>query len=101
MSKSNSQIEKESRVRIAKLHNEVKSALKANPELSAIDNMLSEELGVDGKYRVGLSEEQYDQLHSKISDLSPDSATKTVVNELTLRKNRKICKNTVKMLGVK
>ncbi|MEM6339366.1 MAG: hypothetical protein AAF673_05545, partial [Pseudomonadota bacterium] len=83
MSKSSSQIEKESRVRIAKLHSEVKSALQANPELSAIDKMLSEELGANGKYRVGLSEEQYDQIHSKISDLSPSSATKSVVDEVS------------------
>ena len=30
-----------------------------------------------------MSEEQYDQLHSKISDLSQDSATKTVVNKIS------------------
>ena len=83
MSKSSNQSEKESRVRIAKLHQEVKGALEANPELSAIDKMLSGELGANGKYKVGLSEEQYDQLHSEISDLAPAAATKSVVNEIS------------------
>ncbi len=68
MSKSNKQLEAESRVRIADLHQEIKSTLAENPELAVLDELLSQEQDETGKYKVGLSQEQYDSLHSQISE---------------------------------
>lgn len=93
MSKPSNQTEKESRIRITKLHQEVKAALDANPELSAIDKMLSQELGASGKYKVGMLEEQYNQLHSEISSLSPGSASESVVQALSFDLQKFLIKN--------